>query len=87
MLVTIYHQNPNIVKSAGYHPRPIDSVSLKGAVIVAVVCDVDHHCVTPPVIVGLISCRHLIFHGHSQGTATKHNTHTVIFLEIQTTNH
>jgi hypothetical protein len=32
MLVTIYHQNPNIVKSAGYHPRPIDSVSLKGAV-------------------------------------------------------
>ena len=48
MLVTIYHQNPNIVKSADYHPRPIDSVSLKGAVIVAVVCDVDHHCVTPP---------------------------------------
>jgi hypothetical protein len=40
-----------------------------------------------PVIVGLISRRHLIFHGHSQGTATKHNTHTVIFLEIEITNH
>jgi hypothetical protein len=48
VLVTIYHQNPNIVKSAGNHPLPIDSVSLKGAVIVDVVCDVDHHCVTPP---------------------------------------
>jgi len=48
MLVTIYRQYPNIVKSAGIHPRPIDSVSLKGAVIIAVVCDVDHHCVTPP---------------------------------------
>jgi len=48
MLVTIDHQNPNIVESAGnHHPWPFDSVSLKGAVIVAVVCDVDHHCVTP----------------------------------------